>query len=925
MGSSQGSEAAADEYEQYESHGQHEGTSSRSQQHDHDPAARLRASQKRARRSAAGAGADGVEEDKYGENTLNSPGRGTTGSCSMEDLYEVERRLLQYAGVSVKMRDVILPRAGESIRYAQVQGTGSLGNGRPMVLVHGFAGGLACYYRMMKYLAERWQGTLYFLDLPGMGCSLRKERHFDTPEEVERFFVRRLKFWLDVVLPWYPELTTKGKMNNGRSSSRTTGAAGATPSSSGDRILQVQVDKGRKRVQLHEKFVLVAHSFGAYLSTAFANEVKPRVAGLILLSPCFGFPKSRAPKETEKTYAESAIEALFDMLHSSGGPGAIARDTLGQSWGEYFFKGYLQRSFLVSPAAPGGTGADALSAGGVVVGGGRRSTKNGSYAAPASRHANALAIPSAAAGPPRGAQHHDQRAQLQLDDGHASAQRDIIFDQNSRNINGTPRPGGVHFHKQASSTDAQMERDALIDYLGAINFDAPRGTERAFGAVFGSYLVNKAEIPLIERVSLDGIPLISFYGNEDYMDKQGASFLGDVGVIEGGVTHVMQLEYPRLVTRCILYFVKHHIEETPCCSDIISEVGTGTTATTQHQEQTTASTTRTGSSTSAEPAACVLPAQEDRQEEERLFFDPLPRTETQTIGAANAWSSQYESLPFVEAAEENDEKRDVEDGTSGASNVEVLADHQNEGQMQVGRRARGSSDASSYSSTTASTSGQKTGASSSASSSTAGGGEQTGLRPTDDGFLEPSYTGVNPPDTSDAIASVSCNVNEQHLLDHRGHDDEQGRGMFGPGPPKGEMLATPSCSASSRVVNNKTPAVYIAPLLPHLAQPPGSSSQHDLLQQQNSTSSIGSNKAAASLGGDKSYSRRPYKKIVKLKKRAGVWWLPYETSQGLADIREFRKDYDGTNQNDEDVNAANKPKPKVKIEIRQRRVPIVYE
>ncbi len=61
-----------------------------------------------------------------------------------------------------------------------------------------------------------------------MGASTRKERMFRSPHEVEMFFNRRLRFWCNTIL-------------------------------------------GEK-----QKFVLVAHSFGAYVGTAFAHTVKER-------------------------------------------------------------------------------------------------------------------------------------------------------------------------------------------------------------------------------------------------------------------------------------------------------------------------------------------------------------------------------------------------------------------------------------------------------------------------------------------------------------------------------------------------------------------------------------------------------------------------------------------------------------------------
>ena len=121
-----------------------------------------------------------------------------------------------------------------------------------------------------------------------------------------------------------------------------------------------------------------------------------------------------------------------------------------------------------------------------------------------------------------------------------------------------------------ASPPPDPEFEALLDYLVGINCECAPGTESGLFATFGHYLVTKADTPLIERVDFsaggpDGseqhgdIPVISFYGDADWMDRQGGAYIGDIGVI-AGCTHHMHLEYPRLVTRCIMYFVKHNVD-----------------------------------------------------------------------------------------------------------------------------------------------------------------------------------------------------------------------------------------------------------------------------------------------------------------------------------------------------------------------------
>ena len=162
-----------------------------------------------------------------------------------------------------QIKDFQLPKPGETMHYCECRGEGEVGKGLPIVLVPGYAGGVGVFYRMLKFLIARWAGAIYVLDLPGQGCSERRERFFRGPEEVEHFFAKRMKYWLDAV---------------------------------------IGSDK---------KVVIVAHSFGGYCMTAFADLHKENIAGLILLSPCFGFPKSRMPNEEEKGVREKFIVEIF--------------------------------------------------------------------------------------------------------------------------------------------------------------------------------------------------------------------------------------------------------------------------------------------------------------------------------------------------------------------------------------------------------------------------------------------------------------------------------------------------------------------------------------------------------------------------------------------------------------------------------------
>ncbi|EDO40607.1 predicted protein [Nematostella vectensis] len=105
----------------------------------------------------------------------------------------------------------------------------------PLVLVHGFISGVCWWVQSFDVLSEK--RTVYAFDLPGFGRSSRPE-FSSTPEEAEDEFVQYIEEW-------------------------------------------------RKAVGL-EKFILLGHSLGGYLVTAYALKYPDRVHHLILSDP-WGF------------------------------------------------------------------------------------------------------------------------------------------------------------------------------------------------------------------------------------------------------------------------------------------------------------------------------------------------------------------------------------------------------------------------------------------------------------------------------------------------------------------------------------------------------------------------------------------------------------------------------------------------------------
>ncbi len=114
----------------------------------------------------------------------------------------------------------------------------------PLVMIHGFGAGLLSYYKNFDHLhATR---RLYALDLPGFARSTRVSFSNDA-ESVESEFVEAIEKWRQVV--------------------------------------------GL------ERFILLGHSMGAFLSTAYAMKYPDRVRHLIL-NDSWGFPvRSTIPEE----------------------------------------------------------------------------------------------------------------------------------------------------------------------------------------------------------------------------------------------------------------------------------------------------------------------------------------------------------------------------------------------------------------------------------------------------------------------------------------------------------------------------------------------------------------------------------------------------------------------------------------------------
>eukprot|EP01116_Phalansterium_solitarium_P020757 TRINITY_DN6217_c0_g2_i1.p1 TRINITY_DN6217_c0_g2~~TRINITY_DN6217_c0_g2_i1.p1 ORF type:complete len:244 (-),score=67.81 TRINITY_DN6217_c0_g2_i1:6-737(-) len=127
--------------------------------------------------------------------------------------------------------------------------TVKIGSGPPLVLLHGFGAGLGFWGCNLAELAEH--NTVYAIDLPGFGRSSRAvpQAGLRTAEQAEAYFVETIDAWC---------------------------AAN-------------QLDR----------FALLGHSFGGYLSALYAIKHPNKIAKLIMADP-WGVPPPPPPEQLQK-------------------------------------------------------------------------------------------------------------------------------------------------------------------------------------------------------------------------------------------------------------------------------------------------------------------------------------------------------------------------------------------------------------------------------------------------------------------------------------------------------------------------------------------------------------------------------------------------------------------------------------------------
>jgi len=189
-------------------------------------------------------------------------------------LMTAEARILQTA-LKTKYEQFFVDLGGNFIN------TIKLGNGPPLVMLHGYGGGVAIWIDNVDALAQHY--TVYAIDILGFGRSSRPIYTGKSAEDAEKWFLESLELWCDAL-------------------------------------------------KLKE-FYLLGHSFGAFLSAIFTLQYPQRVLRLILADP-WGVPE-RPENVTQPTNwrfraittAMSVIPSPFSLLRALGpvGPSMIER------------------------------------------------------------------------------------------------------------------------------------------------------------------------------------------------------------------------------------------------------------------------------------------------------------------------------------------------------------------------------------------------------------------------------------------------------------------------------------------------------------------------------------------------------------------------------------------------------------------------
>lgn len=148
-------------------------------------------------------------------------------------------------------------------------------SGTPLVLVHGMGGGIGLWAKNLEHLARN--RPVYAFDLLGFGKSSRPSLS-SNPEEAERQFVEAIEEWC-------------------------------------------------KTMKL-ERFILLGHSLGGYLCTAYALKYPERICHLVPADP-WGFhakpPETQIPRRYKVALGIGSLFYPMSFMRAFGPFGMLCR------------------------------------------------------------------------------------------------------------------------------------------------------------------------------------------------------------------------------------------------------------------------------------------------------------------------------------------------------------------------------------------------------------------------------------------------------------------------------------------------------------------------------------------------------------------------------------------------------------------------